>query len=457
VGTEVAFGLAATFRAHPVLGFGDTQGDGDSDALPEAFENSLAQLFMPEYHVSANEANGVGFGRFADQSTLVSGPVIRQRPPIVHTRVTGVGGAPASDGTLYGFIRADYLTLWNKDSGYVNGPAFPCFAVGLIPGHDNDPEGSALLLAAPAVNDGGALRYNPDPNAYRAYYQFTTAHEDFPVTDEDRFLQLSPPSMPEDHESLRLYLARSKHGTYPFNPDGHPVIVPQLRIQVINIVTALDLDGRLARLIEDGLRRIGIPIDPVVTQLLEVAIYYVVVVVLEVCAAEDFDEQGGDVPTDALNVGEHTRPLPGFTFAAHGEVREKLTGPPVLAPRGTRTCGYTWAREKFFAVDEYFIGCRAWLIMQSDGNLVLYDRYDVPLWSTGTVGYPGATAVFQSDGNLVDGGANQRWVATPAGSVGTFTLTSVNSGKCLEVAGFSMDNGGGVHLFEGCDFTLVSG
>jgi subtilisin family serine protease len=41
------------------------------------------------------------------------------------------------------------------------------------------------------------------------------------------------------------------------------------------------------------------------------------------------------------------------------------------------------------------------LIMQDDGNLVLYDTAGQPLWHTNTWGYPGAYAIFQDDGNFV--------------------------------------------------------
>jgi hypothetical protein len=41
------------------------------------------------------------------------------------------------------------------------------------------------------------------------------------------------------------------------------------------------------------------------------------------------------------------------------------------------------------------------LVMQTDGNLVLYDGHMYPRWSTGTQGNPGAFAVLQDDANLV--------------------------------------------------------
>ncbi|THU35986.1 hypothetical protein FAM09_21600 [Niastella caeni] len=41
------------------------------------------------------------------------------------------------------------------------------------------------------------------------------------------------------------------------------------------------------------------------------------------------------------------------------------------------------------------------LNMQGDGNLVLYDSYSTPYFNTGTSAYPGAYVVLQNDGNLV--------------------------------------------------------
>ena len=41
------------------------------------------------------------------------------------------------------------------------------------------------------------------------------------------------------------------------------------------------------------------------------------------------------------------------------------------------------------------------LVMQSDGNLVLYNTSSSPVWASGTSGTAGRTAAFQSDGNLV--------------------------------------------------------
>ena len=41
------------------------------------------------------------------------------------------------------------------------------------------------------------------------------------------------------------------------------------------------------------------------------------------------------------------------------------------------------------------------LVMQSDGNLVIYDGVGLPLWSSGTHGHDGAHLAVQDDGNVV--------------------------------------------------------
>ena len=41
------------------------------------------------------------------------------------------------------------------------------------------------------------------------------------------------------------------------------------------------------------------------------------------------------------------------------------------------------------------------LELQSDGNLVVYDRNGAALWASRTAGNPGARLAIQNDGNLV--------------------------------------------------------
>lgn len=51
-------------------------------------------------------------------------------------------------------------------------------------------------------------------------------------------------------------------------------------------------------------------------------------------------------------------------------------------------------------IESYNARCA--LVMQGDGNLVLYDNFSGrALWASGTDGRNGARAVMQSDGNLV--------------------------------------------------------
>src|SRR5262245_9219961 len=276
--------------ANPVQGFA-TGNDGDADGLPESFENQVVSEFMPEYHVSAGERSDVGFSRFKDQPTPLEAinPPERQRPPLVHARVAGLGGK-SEGGVLYGYLRVDYLTLWNRDSGY--DPDFLCEnASGPFLGlarkeHENDVERSAALVAAPVVWTDGRATYNPDPAAYRAFYQFTTAHEDYAGTRESRTYRVVPPSAPGDHASLRVYLSKSKHGTYAFNPDGHTVLIPELRLLVYGATYFF----ALKELILDTLG--GRP--PPIAEVIGFAFAFMFDIFLTDCLRENFEEQGAD-------------------------------------------------------------------------------------------------------------------------------------------------------------------
>ena len=49
--------------------------------------------------------------------------------------------------------------------------------------------------------------------------------------------------------------------------------------------------------------------------------------------------------------------------------------------------------------------------MQNDGNFVLYDVNNKPVWASNTAGNPGAYLAVQEDGNLVvyNQGGNPLW------------------------------------------------
>ncbi|MFV0457277.1 MAG: hypothetical protein ACK5MT_00690 [Actinomycetales bacterium] len=73
------------------------------------------------------------------------------------------------------------------------------------------------------------------------------------------------------------------------------------------------------------------------------------------------------------------------------------------------------------------------LIMQSDGNLVLYSPTRA-IWNSGTVGNPGAFLALQSDCNMVvyaDGGAGARWSTGTSRSGEWCELTMQNDGNLV--------------------------
>ena len=55
------------------------------------------------------------------------------------------------------------------------------------------------------------------------------------------------------------------------------------------------------------------------------------------------------------------------------------------------------------------------LVMQADGNLVLYQSDGTPRFNTGTEGNPGTIAVMQDDGNLVLYKSPAIWASNTAG------------------------------------------
>jgi hypothetical protein len=62
------------------------------------------------------------------------------------------------------------------------------------------------------------------------------------------------------------------------------------------------------------------------------------------------------------------------------------------------------------------------LVMQFDGNVVLYNGSNVPIWSTNTGGYAYPTVlIMQSDGNMVlYGSTGPLWASNTSGNPGAF-------------------------------------
>lgn len=63
------------------------------------------------------------------------------------------------------------------------------------------------------------------------------------------------------------------------------------------------------------------------------------------------------------------------------------------------------------------------LVLQQDGNLVLYEQAGGPVWASGTDGREVSTALMQTDGNLV--------LYAPAGDAVWASDTSGNNGAYL--------------------------
>lgn len=107
--------------------------------------------------------------------------------------------------------------------------------------------------------------------------------------------------------------------------------------------------------------------------------------------------------------------------------------PPSLPPTTTTGCGALGVDEAL-GVNEAKTSCdgRYSLVMQGDGNLVLY-RAGVALWNTQTVGRGGAALVMQNDGNLVmyqNGTGKAVWNTGTAGHAGA-TLAVQDDGNVV--------------------------
>lgn len=76
------------------------------------------------------------------------------------------------------------------------------------------------------------------------------------------------------------------------------------------------------------------------------------------------------------------------------------------------------------------------LVMQRDGNLVLYAAQGVAIWASNTQGYLGARVVMQPDGNLIlyDTGNVPRWSTRTAGLGGTAAVLQGNGNVVITAA-----------------------
>ena len=92
------------------------------------------------------------------------------------------------------------------------------------------------------------------------------------------------------------------------------------------------------------------------------------------------------------------------------------------------------------------------MIMQSDGNLVVYSNGDEAIWWTGTSGHPKAFLKFQDDGDLViykENGTDRLW------SSDTSEYTWKNDAKIIDGCDKSVYHHLGYELRLQCNKELV--
>jgi PKD repeat protein len=297
--------------------------DADADGLPDDFENQVADAFTPIYHVG-NEQPGTGFALFGDYVPQTPVQVFPPVPPISHFRVQPLGFLTDPYGNQYGFLRIDYLTLWNRDDGLdvtwfcrlnleLLAEAYNLAGIGItvgdilesVTGHMVDNERSAVLVAAPV---SAPNVFNTNPWAYSAYSFFTTAHEGSILFDQSRYYYPDQPVPAGWH--IHLWLSRSKHGTYPFHPAGFPIFRPVWILLYFSGIEFLYGMGWI-------------------DEYTYLAFAYAGDVTFYSCIVERFDELGVSFAATRSNVGEPSNPINGSHFiqdTQHG-LRQKLEMP----------------------------------------------------------------------------------------------------------------------------------
>ena len=109
------------------------------------------------------------------------------------------------------------------------------------------------------------------------------------------------------------------------------------------------------------------------------------------------------------------------------------TAPPLLTNQTSIPAGTTMTAGNELSTTGVGINCTFKAALQGDGNFVL-SRGSTPIWSTTTNGIPGANLIMQNDGNLViyRRNATPAWSSVTAGKGGN-KLTLLGSGR-LEIS-----------------------
>jgi len=117
-----------------------------------------------------------------------------------------------------------------------------------------------------------------------------------------------------------------------------------------------------------------------------------------------------------------------------GQIALSATRPtaPQVTGGGGGGCGTLTANQQL-TPNQSTLSCdgRFTLILQGDGNLVLYQG-GTPLWASNAVGKASARAILQGDGNLViyDSAGSPLWASNTAGNDGAH-LTVQNDGNTV--------------------------
>ncbi|MCA1567742.1 MAG: hypothetical protein LC803_19275 [Acidobacteria bacterium] len=299
--------------------------DADIDGLPESFEDALAENFHPIYHTSAGEVDN--YSTFHDMTPQTVKDRFGQNP-VLYYRVTPLYIRYNPYRYMYeSFIRIDYLTLWDHDSGLPDttgcdiSEPFGSLVQNIGGPHDIDNERSAMLVSAPVFDPYNDWSFNLDANQYSALSVFTAAHEGT-FTDQSAYHNFPQnPMWPGSH--IELWHSLFKHATYTSNPNFHALLPEYVIFTEFFFLGYFFFDFYNPFCREEfwdwswDWNFSDCPnSDPWSNPYfyLYLASFYYAVVVTFGCVVERFHEQGGRFANPRINVGETFQPINGSSF-----------------------------------------------------------------------------------------------------------------------------------------------
>jgi len=122
-------------------------------------------------------------------------------------------------------------------------------------------------------------------------------------------------------------------------------------------------------------------------------------------------------PTDDAPTSVTTDELGGPIWATNTNWSAGASGGNFIARGNALFPGTGWGSRGAPNVSPYY------LTLQGDGNVVLYNSGQVPLWATNTFGRPATHLYFQPDGNLVlYNGSQPLWASNTDGRGGVLVI-----------------------------------